>query len=146
MEQQLALFCKCGATRILACGRCASCYWRHARSIRCFGGLREKALDRDRWCCTNCGAWQRIVVHHRIPGVNALRLLATLCPRCHARIHRLARAFFGMSPSLYQLWRELHRNQAQQLELPFPESIRTCSEKLTGELRSAWTATSRMDF
>jgi 5-methylcytosine-specific restriction endonuclease McrA len=96
------------------CGRCYFA-WRH--DATCFDGLRQRALMRDGRQCTVCGAHDCIVVHHRRAGVNLLRFLATLCRRCHARVHRLARAYFGMGVQFRKLWEEQHPCQGEQLEL-----------------------------
>ena len=115
---QRALFCGCGCENILARGMCASCYFARYRDERHFAGQRERTLKRDRRMCTACGAGNQLVVHHREPGVNVPRLFATLCRRCHARVHRLRQARYGMTPHLRELWDEQHRGQVQQLEFP----------------------------
>jgi hypothetical protein len=46
--------------------------------------------------------------------------MLTLCRRCHVRAHFLHRPGFGIAndlPLLYALWRELHRDQPEQLLL-----------------------------
>jgi len=72
---------------------------------RCFGGNREKALERDNWTCQNCGMnneqhilifGRQITVDH-IDGKgrnskeknNDLSNLMTLCLRCHGRKDKL---------------------------------------------------------
>jgi 5-methylcytosine-specific restriction endonuclease McrA len=84
-----------------------------------FAGLRNAALARDGRACTVCGTPLDILVHHRRPGVNELRWLVTSCRRCHPRIHFLERLPYGVSPHFRRLWRELHRDEIEQLELPF---------------------------
>jgi hypothetical protein len=81
-------------------------------------------LKRDGRRCTCCGSDQHVVVHHRKPGINASRLFATLCRRCHARIHWARRAWFGMTDYLRELWREQHLRQPEQLEFTFVTSVR----------------------
>lgn len=62
-------------------------------------------------------ARQNVVVHHR--DRNGRRLI-TLCRRHHASVHHRAQLWFGAHPLYVELWREQHRLQASQLELPFP--------------------------
>jgi hypothetical protein len=111
--KQATLFCGCGRPHIHARGRCARCYSEWLR----FGGLRPQALARD-GCCLSCGKPEGLIVHHRIPGQNALARLATLCRRCHVRVHRVHRLAYGLPAFWRALWREQHRRQATQLELP----------------------------
>jgi hypothetical protein len=58
-------------------------------------------------------------MHHRRPGRNELRWFSTSCRRCHPRIHFRRRVPFGASPHFRMLWRELHPDEVEQLELPF---------------------------
>ena len=99
---------------------CRSCYGSWRRSQSYFGGLRVQALVRDGKQCVCCGELSRrqILVHHRRPGRNSLRLFLTLCRRCHVRIHHTKRPRYGMAPFLRDLWRELHRGWPEQRELP----------------------------
>lgn len=49
--------------------------------------LRNAILKRDGWRCQNCGARDRLDVHHIIPrargGADHERNLITLCRSCH---------------------------------------------------------------
>jgi DNA-directed RNA polymerase subunit RPC12/RpoP len=119
LMRQMVLFCHCGRSSILARGLCARCYATDRVNRTRFGGLRERAMVRDGRRCTGCGS-EKVVVHHRRPGsVRTLRCLATLCPRCHARIHRTLRLRYGrLTPWMRELWREQHPGLAEQLELP----------------------------
>lgn len=116
---QQILWCACGRAGILAQGRCARCYhaWRH--SERNFGGLRERVLLRDGGVCPGCGELDpdQVIVHHRRPGIHRLPLLATLCRRCHCRVHRTWRPRYGFPEYLRVLWREQYPDLAEQLEL-----------------------------
>ncbi len=64
------------------------------RDKRHFGGLRERALRRDKFRCRGCGR-RAVVVHHKDrrgrgnPNPNnVLRNLLSLCRRCHLIVHR----------------------------------------------------------
>jgi len=119
MLSQRSLLCGCGASKLFARGRCSACYRAHRLSREKFAGLREAALIRDGRCCTQCGTSLQILVHHRRRGENELRWFITSCRRCHPRIHFRRRLPYGVSPHFRMLWRELHRNELEQLELPF---------------------------
>jgi hypothetical protein len=76
---QLSFLCPCGqriALKALGCYR--SCYDRRRHSLRLFGGLRERVLERDRFRCRGCGIRWPLVVHHR-DRRNWADLLVTLC-------------------------------------------------------------------
>jgi hypothetical protein len=120
---QATLWCGCGNSKIHARGRCARCYSEWLR----FAGLRPQALARD-GCCLSCGKPEGLILHHRRPGVNALAALATLCRGCHVRVHRVHRLAYGLPAFWRSLWKEQHRGQALQLELPLaspgaPETV-----------------------
>ena len=88
---QLTLFdraCPCGAGPAQKAGLCRRCYFRQWHSLARFDGLREHVLARDRKRCRVCGSEMRPIVHHRRREATDLTLI-TLCPACHARIHRL---------------------------------------------------------
>ena len=60
-----------------------------------FDGNRSKALERDEYTCTMCGAKKDLVVHHidcsgqtDNPN-NDVDNLTTLCRRCHINLHKL---------------------------------------------------------
>jgi hypothetical protein len=116
---QLSFLCPCGqqiALKTLGC--CRSCYDRRRHSLRFFGGLRERVLERDRFRCRGCGKRSALVVHHR-DQQNRADLLVTLCIRCHARIHRSSSLRYWCSARLARLWRELHPHDPVQLQLTF---------------------------
>ena len=58
---------------------------------------RQKALERDGRRCRACGAEDDLEAHHKIPWApnqespHALGNLATLCGKCHRRLHYLQR-------------------------------------------------------
>jgi 5-methylcytosine-specific restriction endonuclease McrA len=89
---QRVMHCRCDRQRVLANGMCATCYTLRRQDETHFGGLREVVLERDGYCCRVCGASGRdkrsIIVHHRVPGRSVLKLMISLCPACHARIHK----------------------------------------------------------
>jgi hypothetical protein len=63
---QLSFLCPCGKRIALkALGCCRSCYDRRHHSLRFFGGLRERVMERDRFRCHGCGQRSALVVHHR---------------------------------------------------------------------------------
>ncbi len=119
------MHCRCGRERVLANGMCATCYTLHRQDDMHFGGLREAVLQRDGYCCRGCGASGRdkrsITVHHRVPGKSLLHLMISLCPACHARVHRTKAVLFEMPPLLLQLWREQHPRGHEQTILNFKE-------------------------
>jgi hypothetical protein len=116
---QLSFLCLCGRRIALkALGCCRSCYDRRHHSLRFFGGLRERVLDRDRFRCRGCGNHSALVVHHR-NRYNQADLLVTLCVSCHIRIHRSLGLRYWFSTMLMRLWRELHPNVPMQLQLTF---------------------------
>lgn len=117
---QRALFCNvCGKPPSIA-GFCAACYHRRRRSLRFFAGLREAVLRRDRSCCQGCGAENQRAVHHRRPGLHDFQWLITLCPACHAVVHKLQAHRRWLPVSLLELWREQHPALPVQLQLDIP--------------------------
>ena len=119
---QLSFLCPCGKQIVLkALGCCRSCYDRRHHSVRFFGGLRERVLKRDRFRCRGCGRRSALVVHHRDQS-NCVKLLVTLCIRCHIRIHRSSSLRYWFSEMLVRLWRELHPSDPLQLQLTFGNS------------------------
>jgi hypothetical protein len=115
---QRALFCPCGQAEPAVAGLCRCCYQRAADSRRRFAGQREAVVERDRGCCVACGARSaRPHVHHRRPGDHDPSWLATVCPGCHARLHRLAALGRGwLPPRLVELWCEQHPGAPLQLQ------------------------------
>ena len=120
---QRAFHCRCGREKILANGHCATCYTLKRQDAEHFGGLREKVLERDGYRCRVCDASGRdkrsIIVHHRVPGRSVLHLMISLCPACHARVHRTKMVLSAMPPLLLELWRERHPKGVEQARLDF---------------------------
>lgn len=120
--RQLTLLCHCGRSiELRRRGCCRSCYDRRYHSLRCFGGLRERVLKRDRFRCGVCWTRSPLLVHHRERN-NETKSLITLCIRCHVRIHRSLGLRHWLSGRLRTLWRELHPHEPEQLQLAFNES------------------------
>ena len=121
--RQRVMHCPCGNAKVLALGLCATCYTLKRQDEEYFGGLREAVLERDGNRCRVCDASGRdrrsIIVHHRVPGRSVLHLMISLCPGCHAKIHRTTAALRLMPPLLLQLWREAHPTGHEQTTLQF---------------------------
>ena len=120
---QGAMHCPCGREKILANGVCASCYSLKRQDAEYFGGLRETVLERDGYRCRVCdasgrGKWE-IVVHHRVPGRSVLHLMISLCPGCHAKVHRTEAVLSEWPGLLLKLWREQHPTGHEQTMLDF---------------------------
>jgi 5-methylcytosine-specific restriction endonuclease McrA len=122
-QVQHALCCPCGRMEILAHGLCSTCYTLKRQDEEYFGGLREAVLERDGYCCRVCGASGRdkrsITVHHRVPGKSVLHLMISLCPGCHAKVHRTKVVLRELPPLLLVLWREQHPDGHEQTVLNF---------------------------
>ncbi len=122
-QVQRTLCCPCGRMEILAHGLCATCYTLKRQDEEHFGGLREAVLERDGYCCRVCGASGRdkrsITVHHRVPGKSVLHLMISLCPGCHAKVHRTKMVLTELPPLLLELWREQHPKGQEQTILNF---------------------------
>lgn len=120
---QRSMHCGCGRQRMLANGMCATCYTLRRQDEEHFDGLREVVLKRDGYCCRVCGASGRdkrsITVHHRKPGRSLLHLMISLCPGCHAKVHRTKAVLSEMPPLLLELWREQHPRGHEQTALNF---------------------------
>jgi hypothetical protein len=120
---QGVLHCRCGRDQILAMGMCATCYTLRRQDDEYFGGLREAVLERDQYRCRVCDAPGRskrsIIVHHRVPGRSVLHLMISLCPGCHAKVHRTRVVLSAMPPLLLKLWREQHPDGHEQRILDF---------------------------
>ncbi len=90
--RQRVMHCPCGNVKVLALGLCATCYTLKRQDEQYFGGFRETVLERDGYRCRVCDASGRdkrsILVHHRVPRKSVLNLMLSLCPACHAKIHR----------------------------------------------------------
>lgn len=117
---QRSLTCGCGNEKLFARGRCLPCWRAWRRDLRLFSGHREETLQRERTCriCAEIER-RRLVVHHVAPRDN--RAFATLCRRCHPRVHFLYQPPAFASEAFRVLWRKLHQGQAEQLALPFCE-------------------------
>lgn len=120
---QGSMMCRCGESKILAQGMCATCYSLRRQDEVHFGGLRERVLERDVYRCRVCDASGRdkrsIIVHHRKPGRSLLSLMISLCPGCHAKVHRTKAVLLAMPPLLLELWREQHPGGHEQVQLNF---------------------------
>lgn len=60
-----------------------------------------------------------MTVHHRVGGKSVLNLMISLCPGCHAKVHRTKAVLSEMPPLLLELWREQHPNGHEQTNLIF---------------------------
>src|SRR6195952_734657 len=122
---QRVMLCGCGNAKILALGLCSTCYTLKRQDEEYFGGLREAVLERDGYRCRVCDASGRdkrsIIVHHRVPGKSVMNLMLSLCPSCHAKIHRTQAVLSVMPPLLLELWREHHPKGYEQTALNFVE-------------------------
>ena len=92
-------------------------------SLRYFAGYREHVLVRDGYCCQGCGASRQRVVHHRRPGRHADRWLITVCPACHALIHKLLGHRHWLPAPLLELWREQHPAVPLQLQFDLERTM-----------------------
>jgi hypothetical protein len=63
------------------------------------------------------GQGNQRTVHHRRPGRHVSAWLITLCPACHAVVHKLQRHRRWLPASLVSLWREQHPEVPLQLQL-----------------------------
>lgn len=131
---QGSMLCRCGKSKILALGMCATCYSLRRQDDAHFAGLRERVLERDGYRCRVCDASGRdkrsIIVHHRKPGRSLLSLMISLCPGCHARVHRTIAVLNDMPPLLRKLWREQHPGGHEQVALDFTERTPTAQPAL----------------
>jgi 5-methylcytosine-specific restriction endonuclease McrA len=104
-------------------GLCATCYTLKRQDDEYFGGLREAVLERDGYRCRVCDASgsdrRSIIVHHRRPGKSVLHLMISLCPACHAKVHRTKAVLSRMPPLLLKLWHELHPKGHEQTMLDY---------------------------
>ena len=123
VNRQRVFYCPCGNARVLALGLCATCYSLRRQDEEHFGGLREAVLERDGYRCRVCDASGRdkrsIIVHHRVPGKSVLKLMVSLCPSCHAKVHRTKAVLSAMPALLLELWREQHPDGHEQVQLDF---------------------------
>ena len=128
---QSAFWCRaCGSEGKLIAGLCSRCYSRRHWDKQYFAGLRCQVLERDGHACQICTrpaqGKRSIVVHHRRPGISKVLSLISLCPACHARLHR-TRIWNHLSseslPHAVLLWREIHPDAPEQLALGFDGSV-----------------------
>jgi hypothetical protein len=117
------MHCPCGREKILANGLCASCYTLKRQDAEYFGGLRETVLERDGYRCRVCdapgGRKREMIVHHRVAGKSILALMISLCPGCHAKVHRTKAVLTVWPRLLLELWREQHPTGHEQTTLDF---------------------------
>jgi hypothetical protein len=98
----------------------------------------EAVLERDGYRCRVCNASGRddpsIIVHRRVPGQSVLRLMTSLRPGCHAKVHRTIAVLTEMPPLLLELWREQHpRGDEQTILAPVVPARLASSSKLSME-------------
>lgn len=118
------MFCPCGAAFPVRAGLCRVCYRARQHSRACFAGQRDAVLARDRRLCQGCGAAPAHPhVHHRRPGVHQPDALVTLCPGCHARLHKLRALRRYLPPHLVPLWVEWHPQVAVQLQFGWADPV-----------------------
>jgi hypothetical protein len=131
---QLSFLCSRGAKAIelKTLGCCRSCYDRQYRSLRLFGGLRDRVLKRDGFRCRSCGARSRLLVHHRDKH-NDEELLLTLCIGCHMRVHHSYGFRHWLPATLLRLWREWHTGEPVQLQL----SLESVAENVATPVKKA---------
>ena len=58
-------------------------------------------------------------MHHRVPGKSVLALMISLCPGCHAKVHRTKAVLQAWPRLLLELWREQHPSGHEQTVLDF---------------------------
>jgi len=126
-SKQKMLFCPdCGGLPTIA-GLCQPCYARRRHSRVYFAGVRDRVLLRDGYRCQGCGAGNQRPVHHRRPGVHDMEWLVTICPACHAVIHKLRVHRRWLPDSLLALWHEQHPAVPLQLQLPIEGALEFCT-------------------
>ena len=93
-----------------------------------FGGLREAVLERDAQVpgVRQVRPWQ---AHHggasSCAGPILLQLMITLCPGCHAKVHRTRAVLAILPPLLVELWREQHPGGHEQVAFNFRSASAT---------------------
>ena len=80
------------------------------------------------------GAGNQPSVHHRRPGVHQARWLVTLCPACHAVIHKLLANRRWLPVPLLELWCEQHPHAPLQLQLGMDASSASATGQQGGEV------------
>ncbi len=120
---QRVMHCPCGIAKVSAWGLCAICYTLKRQDEEHCGGLSEAVLEREGYRCRVCDASGRgkrsIIVHHRVPEKSVMSLMLSLCPGCHARVHRKRAVLPAMPPLLLKLWREQHPHGNEQVQFDF---------------------------
>lgn len=58
-----------------------------------------------------------------MPGKSLLHLMISLCPACHAKVHRTKAVLAQMSPLLLELWREQHPHGHEQTAFNFQQLL-----------------------
>ncbi len=116
--RQRAFFCGCGRDLPSVAGLCHCRYRTAQHSRQRFAGLWEEILDRAGHLCQTCRSADRLHVHHQHPGVNDPDPLITVCPSCHALLHRLGALRVWVPEALVALWIEQHPGTPVPLQLP----------------------------
>ena len=106
-------------------GFCASCYRQRRHSARYFAGVRDQVLLREGYRCQGCGAG------NQWPGIHDAKWLVTLCPACHAVVHKLLAHRRWLPDPLLALWREQH--PALPLQLQFAINLPSAGDRRGGE-------------
>lgn len=57
--------------------------------------LDEQAYKRDGYSCVHCGGKTGLEAHHKIPDLERLDNLITLCHSCHKKEHGMSGCFVG---------------------------------------------------
>ena len=65
--------------------------WTKYRSLRT--QLDLDALERDKYRCIECHETKGLEVHHKIPGIEKIDNLITLCHACHKQEHGMSGCF-----------------------------------------------------
>jgi hypothetical protein len=60
-----------------------------------------------------------VIVHHRVPGKSVMSLMISLCPGCHAKVHRTIAVLSEMPALLLVPWREQHPHGHEQTTMDF---------------------------
>ena len=92
----------------------------------CAKGFWSATATGARICDASGRDKRSITVHHRDPGRSVLNLMISLCPGCHARVHRTIAILSEMPALLLQRWREQHPKGHGQTMLNFQSPL-SCS-------------------
>ncbi len=142
--RQRVLHCPCTNAKVLALGLCSTCYTLKRQDEEHSGGLREAVLERDGHRCRVCDASGRdkrsIIVHHRVAGRSVLSLMISLCPGCHAKVHRTKAVLARMPPNAWVLKRNAGPSRVLSVhKFPFLELSPSWSSSST--VKSRWWRT-----